>query len=233
MLHEFPDTTSAAAAQADAVERLLHAALAGGGAATLALSGGRSPIPFFEDLSRRDLDWPRVALRLIDERLVAPDHPDSNERLVRSHLLQNRAAQARFEGLAPREDGAAALAAQLRRSNRDPPPLHVVVLGMGEDGHIASLFSGAPEFAAATELAAGARYRVIHPPIPPVEPPHPRISMTLAALLAADRLVLAFSGAAKREMFERASRQPRADLPISLLLDAAKTRGRLDVYWHP
>lgn len=59
-------------------------------------------------------------------------------------------------------------------------------------------------------------------------------SMTLAALLSStDRLLLAFSGAAKREVFKSTSRQPCSDLPVSLLLDAAKTRGKLDVYWHP
>ncbi|MEO8248064.1 MAG: 6-phosphogluconolactonase [Burkholderiales bacterium] len=249
LLHEFPDAPSAAAAQADAVARLLRDALSrsasteraagastqlatGASGALLAVSGGRSPVPFFERLAAADLDWSRTVITLVDERLVAPTHEQSNERLVREHLLQQHAEAARFDGLMDAGE-ASDLAQRLDRLNRDAAPIDVAVLGMGEDGHTASLFKGAPEYAAAIDLANPDRYCVIHPPIPPVDPPHPRISMTLAALLSADRLILAISGAAKREVFERAARQPRTDLPISLLLDAAKTKGKLDVYWHP
>lgn len=238
MLHEFPDATSAATAQADAVAQLLRAAFSrppvgpGEAGALLAVSGGRSPILLFEQLGKADLAWPRTTITLVDERLVAPTHEHSNERLVREHLLQQHARAARFVGLTDvgKSEGRAQWLDQL---NRNPTPIDIALLGMGEDGHTASLFNGAPEYAAAIDLANPDRYCVIHPPIPPVDPPHSRISMTLAALLAADRLILAISGAKKREVFERAARQPRADLPISLLLDAAKTRGKLDVYWHP
>ncbi len=84
---------------ADCVARALQFALEIDDTASLVVSGGRSPVPFLEALSRRELDWRKVQVSLADERWVPPAHPDSNEGLVRRHLLQNQAASAQFIGL--------------------------------------------------------------------------------------------------------------------------------------
>ncbi|WP_312519383.1 6-phosphogluconolactonase, partial [Stutzerimonas nitrititolerans] len=84
---------------AEDVARALEFAVQTQGRASLVVSGGRSPIAFFEALSRLPLDWSRVQVSLADERWVAPDEAGSNEGLVRRHLLQNEAASARLIGL--------------------------------------------------------------------------------------------------------------------------------------
>lgn len=238
-IHEFPDAASAAARQADAAADVLRQVLRErAGPVALALSGGRSPIPFFEALRQTHLDWARVELRLVDERLVAPDHAHSNERLLRDHLCQAHAAAARCIGLVPAAEQAIAEAdlhaTALQRANAWRAPIDLAVLGMGTDGHIASLFPSAPTYADATDLTASARYAVLRPDPARTDPPLPRISLTLSALLAARRWQLAISSATKRGVFERAAQAgANADLPISLLLAHLSPGAEFDVYWHP
>ncbi len=235
----FEDAAAAAAAQADAVAQRLRGLLAARcGTVALALSGGRSPIAFFDALSRQPLDWSRVELRLVDERLVAVEHAHSNERLLRAHLLQAQAAAAHCVGLAPTDAAAMtaphAQAAIIERANAQQVPIDLAVLGMGTDGHIASLFPHAPEYAAATGLGTDASYALLHPDPTRVDPPLPRISLTLAALLAARGWQLAIAGAAKRGVFEQAVQAgANPELPISLLLANLPTGAPFDVYWHP
>ena len=237
--HPFKDAAAAAEAQADAVAERLRALLAArAGTVALALSGGRSPIVFFQALSQQPLDWPRVQLRLIDERLAPCGHADSNERLLREHLLQAQAAAAQCIGLV-RADVAAmtapnALSGIIERANAWRAPIDLAVLGMGTDGHIASLFAHAPEYAGATDLGTHARYALLHPDPTRVDPPLPRISLTLPALRAARGWQLAIAGAAKRDVFEQAVQAgANPELPISLLLANLPTGAQFDVYWHP
>ena len=102
------------------ISTLLRNAIERTGGAGLAVSGGRSPVPLFEQLSLEDLPWEKIHVTLVDERFVPPDHPDSNELLVRSHLLKNRAEHARFkfalltQGWLGNGPGASLLAKQLR-----------------------------------------------------------------------------------------------------------------------
>src|SRR5690606_82450 len=110
------------------------------GSFTLAVSGGRSPIPLFERLATLELDWPRVHIQLVDERFVPPDHPDSNEGLVRRHLLVDNAAAADFHGLYQAD---ASIEQAVAYANANLRPVDLAILGMGEDGHTASIFPGA------------------------------------------------------------------------------------------
>ena len=105
--HSFPSAQQAARALAEAVAQDLRRTLEQRGEAVLAVSGGRSPVAFFHALSQSDLDWGKVGVTLVDERVVPTGHADSNTALVRQNLLQNRAAAARWIPLV--EDDAADL----------------------------------------------------------------------------------------------------------------------------
>ncbi len=222
-LREFADAQSQVAALAEAARACLERALHERGQAVLAVSGGRSPIPLFARLRELDLDWSRVTLTLVDERLVPAGHPDSNEGLVREHLLQGRAAKARLLGLAT--DPALDLAECVRRAAREIPAVDLALLGMGDDGHTASLFAAAPGIQAALDPENPDRYVGVVPPAAP----HARISMTLSALLHCPGLLLSIAGQAKRRVFDAACADPRSALPVARLLH--QSRATVRTYW--
>ncbi|HJV24734.1 MAG TPA: 6-phosphogluconolactonase [Aromatoleum sp.] len=219
----FDDNATMAAALADRVAAMLRHAIGRRGQASLVVSGGRSPLPFLRSLGQRKLDWSRVTVTLADERWVPADHPDSNAGLVQANLLRGPAAEARFVPLYGGEaTPVAGLAACAERLRDLPRPIDVVVLGMGEDGHFASLFPGidgldtllspgAPQLAAATPPAA----------------PHPRITFTLPALLDARNVIVQINGPRKAAVIEQAAEQGEHLLqPIAALLrqNAAPTQ---------
>ncbi|MDP9137225.1 MAG: 6-phosphogluconolactonase [Pseudomonadota bacterium] len=202
----------------------LHADLAARGRASLIVSGGRTPTRLYERLSHAAVDWRRVGVGLADERLVAPDHRQSNARFVRDHLLQNRAAAAGFVALWPGTgDPAVGALAALQQL---PRPFTAVVLGMGEDGHTASLFPHAPELAQALDPAGFDD--VIE--VPAADGRKRRLSLTLHALCDTAQVVLLFEGPAKRRAFEHALKPgPLEDFPVRAVL--RQTRAPVDVYW--
>lgn len=167
--------------------------------ASLAVPGGTSPGPVFDALCAADLDWGRVHVLPTDERWVDAGHARSNARLIVGRLLTNRAAAARFVPLfvpALRPEDAlpeieAMLAPQL--------PLSVLLLGMGTDGHVASLFAGAPGLAAALSPDAPT-LAVLRPP----GQPEARISLTAPVLDGALAKHLLILGADKRAALEKA-----------------------------
>lgn len=187
---------------AELVERLatsiadeLRAAIIARGRAVIAVSGGSSPKRLFARLATIALSWQQVTVTQVDERWVAGDHEDSNARLIREHLLVGEAAAARFVPLkndaATPQAGHAACEAQLQSL----APFDIVLLGMGEDGHTASLFPRAPGLVEALR-EDGALCAAMPTPQPP-QVQCPRMSLTLAGLLASRRLLLPLSGAAK------------------------------------
>ena len=147
--HSFPSAQQATRALAEAVAQDLRQTIEQRGEAVLAVSGGRSPVAFFHALSQSDLDWGKVGVTLVDERVVPTEHADSNTALVRQNLLQNRAAAARWIPLI--EDDAADLQPErtVRAASAHYRRPDVLVLGMGADGHTASLFPQSPQLAAA------------------------------------------------------------------------------------
>jgi 6-phosphogluconolactonase len=202
----------------------LRAAIAARGQASLAVSGGKSPIAMFEALREQDLDWSQVSVVLVDERVVPREHEASNTALVVHHLLQGKAVAARFlpffRELAP-QFNAEVLDALVRDATERiaelPWPLDVAVLGMGEDAHTASLFPGAPGFARAIATDEKIAWVV------PETAPHARISFTLHALLASRELVLSISGEAKLAVYRRAAEKADPELPVSLVLNQTQT----------
>jgi 6-phosphogluconolactonase len=225
----FDDGPSMASTLADCVAAMLRLGLWQRGDASLLVSGGRSPLPFLRALSQRKLDWSRVSVSLVDERWVPPDHPDSNAGLVAANLLQGPASAARFVPLYGGEASpAAGLAACEERLRSLPRPFDAVVLGMGEDGHFASLFPGVAGLAEL--LASGApTVAATHPPAAP----HARITLSLAALLDARNLVLQITGERKRAVLEEAAERGADERarPVAALL--RQTTGPLRVFFSP
>jgi 6-phosphogluconolactonase len=230
----FTDRDRLAAGLAADTASLLAAALAKGDEASLVVSGGSTPVPFFAALAQEDIGWERVHVTLADERWVAPADSASNEGLVRAHLLRGRAAAARFVGLktghALARDGEEECDARIRAL---PRPFAVVVLGMGEDGHTASFFPGAAELAAATDPHAGRLCQALRPATAPNE----RMTLTLPALLAGGRIMLHITGKTKLRILEQAlAEEPLAvgvlnAMPVRHVL--ARAREAVHVYWAP
>ena len=213
----------------------LRAALKERGEASIAVSGGSTPLPLFHRLRTQDLDWSQVTVTLADERWVDSDHKDSNEAFVRRELLQDKAAVARFISLkndAPSpEKGEDACEQAL---NAFSWPLDVIILGMGGDGHTASLFPAllkhphALRMGLDLEAPAVGRCIAIHP----AHAPHPRLSLTLKALLETRRLILHITGDNKWQVYQNALEEgPTEELPIRGVL--RQDRLPLEVYWAP
>ena len=229
MTAQFTQTESPAqSAQvlADAVAQNLRDTLATQPRATLAVSGGKSPIAFFQALSQQDLDWARVNITLVDERIVPTRHADSNTGLVRQHLLQHRAAAAQWLPLiddAASEGSLKNPAAAVEFALRHYVQPDVLVLGMGGDGHTASIFPQAPQFADA--VRADYPQPLLH--TTPITAPYERISMTLAAIVATPHVYLAIAGADKRRVYEAAAQAQRAQYPISYVLHSQKVNAHV------
>jgi len=217
----YADGANAVAALVAEVTACLRAALAVRGVASLIVSGGKSPIAFFNALSRQHLDWTNVWISLADERWLEPTSADSNAHLVREHLWVAEAAAAHFVPLkSPAATPQTGLAASTALLAAIPQPFDVVVLGMGEDGHTASLFPGADGLAAALDANNPAPLVAIDPP----SAPYPRISMTLSALLNSRQLFLPLHGASKRAVYRNAAQETSgARYPITAFLHQKTT----------
>ncbi|MDP1685677.1 6-phosphogluconolactonase [Hydrogenophaga sp.] len=209
---------------ADSIAQRLNAAINLRGHAVLAVSGGKSPIALFEALRVLPLEWQRVTVLLVDERCVPHDHAESNTALVRRHLLQDAAALATFvpffDTLPDTLDDAALrqlVDAANRRLATQPWPMDMAVLGMGEDGHTASLFPGAPGLGTALHSSGPVAW------VRPATAPHARLTLTLPALLATRELALAISGARKLAVFQQARLGADESLPVSLILNQHQT----------
>jgi 6-phosphogluconolactonase len=207
----------------------LAQAIGARGEATLLASGGHSPRGLFERLRAQVLDWSRVSIGLVDERWVEPTDPGSNERMVREALLRDGAAAARFFGLknpAPSPDLGAAAA--WNASVGVPRPIDVTVLGMGEDGHTASLFPGSPHLESALDPNASGCYIGMWSP----SVPHERLSLNLAGLLDSRRIVIFLLGAEKLRTYAAACGPgPVEEMPVRSIL--RQQRVPVEVVWAP
>lgn len=219
-----PDAEQAAVAAATAIADWLAAGLDENGRASFVGTGGSSPGPVYDLLATLPLPWEQVSVTLSDERWVPPVSADSNERQLRERLLVGEAAGATFVPLwsdaATAED--AAEAAELAVA--DLFPADVVLLGMGEDGHFASLFPGSPVLDEGLDPLGGSF--VIAVPTGEPAPALERLSLTLHALKQSYLTIVLVRGEAKRRIIE-----DRDDLPIHALFRAADMPVR--VIWSP
>ena len=225
----FADTDTWAAAIAARLEETLAAAVLANGCAVFAGPGGTTPAPIYARLAQADIGWDRIAVTLVDERHVPEPSPESNARLIRETLLQGPAAAARFIPLyspAVTVDRAAALAAHALAQAGGH--FDAVLLGMGEDGHICSMFPDSPTLK--TLLTPTLKPTVLG--VPPgrdgAAPPQERLSINLPWLMSAGRVILGLKGAVKRSVFEREAEGDPAIQPIAALI-AAKVP--LEVVW--
>jgi 6-phosphogluconolactonase len=225
------DAEAAAQRAAREIVRRLQSALRERGAAHLALSGGSTPARTYELLASELPDWSDVHLWFADERCVGPDDEESNFLLAKQTLIE--AVDGLVDGNVHRmvgelgpDDGARAYQAELRAhapgatsgdASAPAPALDVIVLGIGPDGHVASLFPGAPALDADEgELCLG-----VHDS---PKPPPQRITLTLPVLHAAQRCVLLAAGASKADAVNAMLGEASRHVPASLL-----RRGRLSV----
>lgn len=228
-LHEFRNDDQWAWAAAVAIAAALRRDLHEHPRARLLVSGGSTPAPVFRALAQAPLDWARVDIALVDERWLLPEDPDSNAHLVREHLLRGHAAAARFEPLTRpgRSIEAAVADANLHASQ----PAGIVLLGMGGDGHVASLFprmrglrdaldNPHPYVAVDATGCAGAG-------------PWPRrISLTPAGIAPAHTRILLLRGDDKRDVFQRAlDGSDPLEMPVRIAFQAPGAQ--LQVYWSP
>ncbi len=210
ILREFESRSEAAQALVEAIECALGAALQAHGKASFVASGGGSPRETYERLGRSKIDWRNVSVLASDERLVPKGSSRHNLSMIRSTL----ATDANYIELT--------LAANIDALR----PFDVALLGMGDDGHTASLFSDDPEIDAALN-SKDSTHQARVPSLP-----EPRISLTPSALRGSKTLCLLIFGARKREVFEAAC-EPGAvrAYPVRTLLHDLSAR--LQVFWAP
>ena len=228
-VERFADADALAGVLAREIAARLARAIASRARASLLVSGGHSPIRLFGQLRRQELDWTRVVIALADERWVDSADPGSNERLVREELLRENAAVAQLIGLknsAPSPLlGADAAWEGLAEV---PRPFDVTVLGMGKDGHTASLFPGSPGLRAALDPSAPAACVAMWSRTVP----HARLSLNLSALLDSRHVSVLILGGEKLRTYELAhSGGSVAEMPIRGILH--QQRVPVGIFWAP
>ena len=214
-LQVYPTRAGLMAGLAEVIAGQLRDGLAAG-PMTLSVPGGTTPGPVFDALTGADLDWERVAVVLNDERWVGEDSPRSNTRLLRERLLRGHAAKAQLLPLyAPGLSPEAALG-PLSRAIAPHLPVSVLLLGMGNDMHTASLFPGADRLAEA--LAPDAPVLMA---LRADAAGEPRITLTARVLQAARHIHILITGNDKRAALERAVQLTPLEAPIRMVLDQA------------
>ena len=208
------------------IGQLLTQSITENGCASIAVSGGRTPISLFEELSKLNLDWSKIELTLVDERWVDAKHEDSNELLVRKHLIINNATQINFfpikSSAKSAKEGQVLYEQVLQQVKL---PFDVIVLGMGDDGHTASLFPCCKELSQAMDPNNQQKCIVTKPKNAPYE----RISLTFSTISKAKNLILHLRGSSKLRTFELAMTLKDSNkMPIY-----AFTEQHLEIYWCP
>lgn len=203
-MHEFSDRDAASQQLAQMIKASLLTKLEQQERATLVMSGGSSPVACFRILSTIGIPWHRIDVTLTDERNVPTDHDESNEKLARDNLIKGKANAARF--------------VRLEEGIRDKAPFACSLVGMGEDGHFASLFPDSPEL----EQGLTSEQGVIQVTTP--SSPFARTSMTLKTILDSDQIFLLVFGEKKKEILENPE-----SFAINHLLQAAPVK----IIWAP
>jgi 6-phosphogluconolactonase len=209
------------------IASILKQAISKKGIASIAVSGGSTPKPLFAALSSIDLPWSKVYVTLADDRWVDLSDDASNEKLVRENLLVNHASVANFVSLKTEDANAEDAETEIaNRLNALQLPLDIVILGMGEDGHTASLFP------CSAQIGEGLNLHRIKPVLAtqPTTAPHQRMSLSLATIVASPHVFLHITGDKKRNVLEQALSQHTAiEKPIKAVCDHCS----VNLIWAP
>lgn len=230
-LRQFPDAQEMFSTLADEIVTRLKGAVASCGHASLVVSGGTTPEALFADLSERDAPWDKVWITLSDERWIPPSEDGSNEKLVRSKLLRGKAASAHFVSLktddAKPENAQATVEARISAM---PKPFDVLVVGMGDDGHIASLYPDSPELKAILNTDAPALIHAVH--AQNAAATGDRMTLTLRAILDSKWIVILIKGDGKMKTYRLArDGSDMSKMPVRALLTQSTVL--VETFWSP
>ena len=206
--------------------------LASDDVASLVVPGGTTPAPVFDLLSRQELPWNDISILPSDERWIDVSNPQSNQNLIEHKLLVNHAASARFIGLknsaVTAAEGESLVEQNLANVNQ---PFTVTLLGMGNDGHFASLFPGIPVIEQALDLEQDKNCLAINAEGCEVAGEYTeRMSLTLAALVNSSLIIILITGEQKLDVVRSAAEcTDQIDKPVSALLAQSKTP--VEIYW--
>ena len=190
--------------QAQSIYEALKNNIDNNGSVSFVVSGGSSPVKIFNDLSKSDLDWSKVSVTLVDDRFVSSEHSDSNEKLLKENLFINNASAAKFISLKSDSE-------EVMNINR---PFDIMLLGMGEDGHFASLFPELVDNSNYFDLSANPEIIFTEPM---GNPCHKRVSMNLSMIMKSKKIILLVSSSAKSILVDQAFENKY--LPIHFLLN--------------
>jgi len=228
-LSTFTTRTDLDSALANTISDLLAAAIKLKGKASIAVSGGSTPKGLFSILSQSEIDWSKVTITLADERWVALDSQDSNTRLVHENLLQNNASAAKFFHLKQGDELSIETLTDLNLAAKTSLlPLDVLILGMGEDGHTASLFPCSEQITEGLDEANPDALLSVEPKTAP----HQRISFTFASLSTCENVFLHLCGENKQTVLNKAlNGEDKFEMPIRAFLHHPSLNTQ--IYWAP
>ncbi|MCL9683292.1 6-phosphogluconolactonase [Legionella maioricensis] len=213
--HSFEDANLLNSTLAQQIKEVLENAVKKRGHAYLVVSGGKTPVELFKILAQTKISWDKITITLADERCVDAEHNDRNERLVKHFLLQHEARKAKFLSLYDEHIHSAESLQKTTYAIASLPTFDVVILGMGEDGHTASLFPCSNELAQGLDDDAGAVLFVT-----PQTAPHQRVSLSKKRLLDSRVIFLHLVGQKKRSVFNQALAEHNPMLmPVSAFLN--------------
>ena len=191
-LNKFDTSTELNDVFAQEIADKLNAGINQNGYASLLVSGGNTPRPMFDQLSQKDIDWSKVNIALVDDRWVDINDPASNEQMVNQALLINNASKANFVGMkTAKVDAFEAQQDVTEKLSHIKQPFDVVILGMGEDGHTASIFPCCEQL----DEALTTKQTIMA--TQPTTAPHQRMTFTKSALLNSKQLYLHLVGESK------------------------------------
>ncbi len=225
---DYEDTDEWSDALAGDIGFIIESAIDARGGAVIALAGGRTPAPVYEKLAKAKLDWKRVTIIPTDDRIVPLGDALSNVTGLAKVFLPKGARVIPLISEKADDYKAAGRAADARLQDHHWP-LDLVLLGMGADGHTASIFPG-PDFDEALNGPKDRRALGVMPdPLPP-EAPVARVTLSAAAIASAKSLIVAITGDEKRKVLEAAAEQgPSSAYPIGRVL--AETELPVDIHW--
>jgi len=207
---------------------IIESAIAARGAAVIALPGGKTPLAIYDKLAAAKLDWKRVTILPTDDRLVPMGDPMSNITAIAKVFLPKGVRVLPITSEAASDYKAAGRAADARLQDVHWP-LDLCVLGVGADGHTASIFPG-PDFDEAVNGPKERRAVGVMPAELPAEAPVARVTLTRHAIVASRAVMIAVAGQAKRDVIERAIKDgPMSPYPIGRVLADAELP--IDIHW--